>query len=276
MRKKIMKLKLTLFFLICSAASVVASQIDTVRIVSISMNKSISNIVILPDTYSNQKEEFSVLYLLHGAGGDFTDWTKKVPGIKAHADKYNIIIVCPDGGHNSWYFDSPFDNQMNYETYISNELVHQIDKKYNTLADRKARAITGLSMGGHGAFYLAFKHQDVWGAAGSMSGGVDIRPFPGNWDLSKRLGEFAKFQDNWENNTVVNLVYLLKGENMKLIFDCGTNDFFYEVNKRLHQKLLERNIPHEYIERPGKHNWDYWANSIKYQLLFFNDFFDKN
>ncbi len=45
-------------------------------------------------------------------------------------------------------------------------------------------------MGGHGAFYLAFKHQDIWGAAGSMSGGVDIRPFPNKWDLAKRLGNY--------------------------------------------------------------------------------------
>ena len=45
-------------------------------------------------------------------------------------------------------------------------------------------------------------------------------------------------------------------------------------NKRLHEKLVERNIPHDYIERPGNHTWDYWANSIKYQLLFFSDYFD--
>ena len=69
------------------------------------------------------------------------------------------------------------------------------------------------------------------------------------------------------------MVYKLKGDHLKLIFDCGTGDFFFDANKRLHQKLLERNIPHDYIERPGAHNWDYWANAIKSQLLFFNDFF---
>ena len=66
---------------------------------------------------------------------------------------------------------------MKYETYISKELISTIDKQYNTLAKNTSRAITGLSMGGHGAFYLAFRHPDIWGAAGSMSGGVDIRPF---------------------------------------------------------------------------------------------------
>jgi len=187
---------------------------------------------------------------------------------------YNILIVCPDGGSTSWYLDSPIDKEMKYETYISIELVDAIDKKYKTIPEKTARAITGLSMGGHGAFYLSFKHQDIWGAAGSMSGGLDIRPFPNGWDLPKRLGSYSDHQEYWEENTVINLVNRIKANDLKLIFDCGINDFFYEVNEKLHQKLTERNIPHDYIIRPGDHNWNYWANAIKYQLLFFSDYFD--
>ena len=270
-----MRIKLiVLFLLISNTLFVFASTIDTVVVASNSMQKSISNIVIVPDTYSTQKDSYSVLYLLHGAGGNYTDWQLKVPKIKEYADKYNIIIVCPDGETTSWYFDSPIDKKMKYETYISKELINAIDEKYNTSAKKTNRAITGLSMGGHGAFYLAFKHPDVWGAAGSMSGGVDIRPFPNNWEIHKRLGEYSKHKENWEKNTVINMVYMLDGENLKLIFDCGVDDFFYNANKRLHKKLVERNIPHDYIERPGGHDWNYWSNSIKYQLIFFNDYFN--
>ncbi|MFD2832654.1 hypothetical protein [Christiangramia antarctica] len=106
-----------------------------------------------------------------------------------------------------------------------------------------------------------------------MSGGVDIRPFPTRWDLSKRLGEYAAHPENWEKNTVINLVHLLDGKQLKILFDCGVDDFFYDANVRLHKKLLQRNIPHDYIERPGGHTNAYWNNSIKYQMLFFNDFF---
>ncbi len=268
-----MRLNLILLFLISNSLFVFASSVDTVMVVSNSMNKSIPNIVIVPDNYSTQKEGFSVLYLLHGAGDDYTAWLSKVSSIKEYADKYNIIIVCPDGGTTSWYFDSPIDKEMKYETYISKELISAIDTKYNTLTKKTNRAITGLSMGGHGAFYLAFKHPDIWGAAGSMSGGLDIRPFPNNWDIHKRLGDYSKHKENWEENTVINMVYRLDGKNLKLIFDCGVDDFFYAANKRLHEKLVERNIPHDYIERPGSHNWNYWSNSIKYQLLFFSDYF---
>ena len=268
-----MRLKLILLFLICNSVFVFASSVDTVMVVSKSMNKTIPNIVIIPDNYSTQNDSYSVLYLLHGAGGDYISWVSKVPSLKKYADIYNILIVCPDGGFTSWYFDSPIDKQFNYETYLSKELIDAIDKKYKTSPKKSDRAITGLSMGGHGAFYLAFKHQDIWGAAGSMSGGVDIRPFPNNWDLAKRLGNYSEHQEFWEKNTVINMVYKLNGDSLRLIFDCGINDFFYDANKRLHEKLVERNIPHDYIERPGSHNWDYWSNSIKYQLLFFNDYF---
>ncbi|MCK0145171.1 esterase family protein [Arenibacter sp. F26102] len=264
---------LTVLVVLFTVFGAFASQVDTLHVNSKSMNKSIANLVFLPDSYVLKKERLAVLYLLHGAGGNHKDWATKVSAIKDYADTYNIIIVCPDGGKTSWYFDSPIDEEMKYETYISRELISAIDTKYSTLAKRESRAITGLSMGGHGAFYLAFRHQDVWGAAGSMSGGLDIRPFPENWDLSKRLGDYAVNRGNWEDNTVINMVNLLKGDNLKLIFDCGINDFFYDGNKRMHQKLMERNIPHDYIERPGSHNWDYWANAIQYQLLYFDAFF---
>jgi S-formylglutathione hydrolase FrmB len=271
-----MKIKFLLLFLIGNTIAATAARIDTLKIMSPSMKKTIPNLVIIPDGYSASAKKFPVLYLLHGATDDFTGWATKVPSIKAYADQYNLIIVCPDGGYTSWYFDSPIDKQMQYETYIYKELVGTIDQKYNTLAQKSGRAITGLSMGGHGAFYLAFKHQDIWGAAGSMSGGVDIRPFPNNWDIAKRLGSYSLNPDLWEKNTVINMLYLLNGRDLKLTFDCGVNDFFYDANKRLHLAMLEKNIPHDYTERPGEHNWSYWTNAIKYQLVFFDNYFKSN
>jgi S-formylglutathione hydrolase FrmB len=128
-------------------------------------------------------------------------------------------------------------------------------------------------MGGHGALYLAFRHQEVFGAAGSMSGGVDIRPFPNNWDMALRLGKYSDHPENWEKNTVINMLNLLQPNSLALLIDCGTEDFFFKVNENLHQQLLYRNIPHDYITRPGAHNWNYWTNSIQYQLLFMNNYF---
>ncbi|MDW5290782.1 alpha/beta hydrolase family protein [Formosa sp. PL04] len=253
-----------------------ASQVDTLLVYSKAMNKEIKNVVITPDNYSKKGGAYNVLYLLHGAGGDYKAWLGKAPAIKKYADEYNVIIVCPDGDKTSWYYDSPIDSTMQYETYITKELVSKIDDTYNTTATKSSRAISGYSMGGHGALYLAFKHQDLFGAAASMSGGVDIRPFPLRWDIAERLGPYAENPEIWDQNTVINLVYLLDGKQLEILFDCGVDDFFYNANQRLHSKLLERNIPHDYIERPGGHTNKYWSNSIKYQMLFFNEFFKKS
>ncbi|MFV0591830.1 MAG: alpha/beta hydrolase [Draconibacterium sp.] len=259
----------------CSVLSVKAADVTQTTTFSQSMNKDIGVVVITPENYTTD-ENYPVLYLLHGYSGNQNDWITKVPEIKDYADQYRFIIVCPDGGFSSWYFDSPVDKNWMYETYVSDELIKWVDKNYSTKAAPAGRAITGLSMGGHGALYLAFRHQDVFGAAGSMSGGIDIRPFPNNWELSKRLGNYAENKENWEENSVINLVYKLSPNSLQITFDCGTSDFFYNVNCRLHEKLMERNIPHDFTVRPGGHTWEYWTNSIAFQAVFFHHFFDQS
>eukprot|EP01133_Synstelium_polycarpum_P017630 gene17630-21026_t len=263
---------LALLCLLCCNTSLWAAKVDTVNTYSPSMKKQIKAVVVLPDTY-NQQENFPVVYLLHGYGGNYSNFINKIPAIREAADQYHMILVCADGNVSSWYLDSPQDSSWKYETYISKELVEWIDGHYKTKKDRSARAITGLSMGGHGALSMAIKHQQVFGAAGSMSGGVDFRPFPENWDLSKRLGPYASYPERWKENCVIEMVHLLSKDKLALIFDCGKDDFFYPVNKALHEKLTYYNIPHDFISRPGNHNWAYWSNSIAYQLLYFSKFF---
>lgn len=257
-----------------SVASSFAAKVDTLRAFSTSMNKEIPVVVITPDSYNNQKQ-LPVVYLLHGYSGNYSNWSKTSDDAKMMADQYNFIIVCPDGDFGSWYFDSPMDSTSRYETFVAKELVEWTDKNYKTIAKRESRAITGLSMGGHGALYLAFRHQDVYGACGSMSGGVDIRPFPLQWEIKKHLGEQSKHPENWNKHTVIEMLYLLTPGALEITIDCGTEDFFYEVNVRLHEELTYRNIAHTFISRPGKHNWDFWKMSVKYHSLFFADYFNK-
>jgi len=240
----------TCFIIFLVSLSLKAATVDTVATYSPTMKKNIKAVVIKPDGYAI-KQALPVVYLLHGHGGNYTDWLTKVPAIKEQADFYDIIIVCPDGNFSSWYFNSPVDSIWQYETYVAVELVDWMDKHYKTIRNSSGRGITGLSMGGHGALYLAFKHQNVFGTAGSMSGGVDLRPFPLNWDIAKRLGTYAEYPARWEANSVINLTHLLTAKSPALIIDCGTNDFFYRVNLILHEKLLLNNIPHDFISRPG-------------------------
>ncbi len=249
--------------------------VHEVQIPSAAMNKSYGAFVLLPTAYQKDTaRHFPVVYLLHGYSGAYGDWYKKMPSLLEYADQHEIIIVTPDGNYSSWYLDSPLDQDWQFETYVGVEIPKWVDANYRTVAKREGRAITGLSMGGHGGLYLAFNHQDIFGAAGSMSGGVDIRPFSGKWDLAKRIGSQAEYMENWEEYSVVNRLDLLKPETTPaLIIDCGVDDFFYQVNLDLHQKLLERKIAHDFISRPGEHTWPYWENAVVYQLLFFDRYF---
>ncbi|MNK33016.1 Endo-1,4-beta-xylanase Z precursor [compost metagenome] len=269
MKKTIYSILLLLFVFTAKAAKV-----DTLQVFSSSMQKNIKTCVIVPENYKKSKKAFPVVYLLHGYSGNYRSWAKDFKELGKQVDQYGFIVVGVDGNYSSWYFDSPIDPSFKYETYVVKELVPFIDKQYRTIADRKARAISGLSMGGHGALYLSFRHQDVFGAAGSMSGGVDFRPFPENWDIKKRLGSITEFPENWNQNTVTNMLDLVKDNKLKLIIDCGVDDFFMKVNRELHTKMLDLKINHDYIERPGEHNLKYWENSLKYQLLFFYNYFN--
>lgn len=251
-----------------------AAKVDTLEVFSASMQKNIKTCVITPECYKKSNKKFPVVYLLHGYSGNYSTWVKSFKEVAQQVDKYDFIVVGVDGNYSSWYFDSPIDPTFQYETYIIDELVPFIDKKYKTIAGLEGRAISGLSMGGHGALYLSFKHQEVFGAAGSMSGGVDFRPFSEKWDIKKRLGSITEFPENWDKNTVVNMLELVKDNHLKLIVDCGVDDFFIDVNRELHQKMLALKINHDYVERPGKHNIEYWENSLKFQLLFFHNFFN--
>lgn len=270
MKNKIIK---TLFVLaaLITTLTTYASRIDTIMIKSEKMSRSVEVVVIVPEKAINN-HPCPTLYLLHGYKGNAHTWLGIKPELPQMADNDGIIIVCPDG-ENSWYWDSPINPNSQFETFISKELVEYIDKNYKTINNRNARAITGLSMGGHGGLWISIRHKDIFGAGGSTSGGVDIRPFPNNWKMKEQLGEISSNQEIWNSHTVINQLDKISNGDLSIIFDCGTGDFFFNVNNNLHAELLKRGISHDYIARPGVHNNQYWNNSIEYQWHYFCKFF---
>lgn len=109
---------------------------------------------------------------------------------------------------------------------------------------------------------------------------MDINPV--RWDVPRefvkeRLKTFAELlgppddpENPYRDHTAVGLTEQMKENDVKLIFDCGVDDFLIETNRSLHQKLLANGTPHEYTERPGSHTWEYWGNALSYHLLFFH------
>ena len=243
--------------------------VDTIEVMSAKMGRVIKNTIVLPAQYTQRKNPtkfYPVVYLLHGAWGSYRDWPKKAD-LRSLASQYGVIIVCPDG-QDSWYFDSPIDPQFQFETYITQELRQYVESHYRTINERKYRAITGLSMGGHGALWLAWRHPEIYGSCGSMEGGVDIYNFPNKWKINARLGEYETNKEVWREHSVMNLVPTLSpGQN--IVIDAGKDDIFIHENNALHEALDKQGIPHDYTIRPGNHSWTFWVNAIDYQLLFF-------
>ena len=276
--------------LFMAAPAAFAARVDTLAIASAVMHKTYRAAVVLPASYArNKKANYPVLYLLHGAYGHFADWLKSPPDkrlVHNLADQYNIIIVLPEGETFSFYLDSPVSPESQFETYLTREVLPKIDQTYRTVRDRKGRVIAGLSMGGHGALFLSARHPDLYCAAGSMSGALDLSSFNRKLspaDAAQRakiwapiLGSETDNPERFAANSVLSLVDQLQLNKLPLIIDCGVDDGLIDINREVHRRLLYNHTPHDYTERPGAHTWQYWQNALPYQMLFFQQVLKTN
>jgi S-formylglutathione hydrolase FrmB len=281
---------LVLALLLAAATTVSAAKVDTLAIPSAAMKKTYRAAVVLPASYAkNKKARYPVLYLLHGAYGHFSNWLNKTPDkqlLHRLADQYNLIIVNPEGETFSFYLDSPVSPDSQFETYLTKEVLPAIDQAYRTMPERRGRVIAGLSMGGHGALYLAARHPDLYCAAGSMSGALDLsganrRLTPAEATQRAQLwapilGSEADNPERFAANSVVNLVDQIRRAGLSLIIDCGVDDGLVEINREVHRRLLYNHTPHDYTERPGAHTWEYWQSALPYQVLFFQQVLKTN
>jgi S-formylglutathione hydrolase FrmB len=221
-----------------------------------------------------------VLYLLHGLSGHYTDWLTRT-NIADYASQYRIIVVMPEG-NNSWYVDGapvrtasgserPGDK---YESYLLQEVLPDVDKRYRTIQSRYGRAVAGLSMGGYGAIKFGVKHPSTFAFAGSMSGALaaaswtedEMKSVKAVYDsLPPVFG--AAGSDVRKANDIFQIAQGLPASRVAALpyfyLDSGTEDFFFEVNHRFAELLREKKIPHEYRELPGDHSWQYWDRQVK-------------
>jgi len=278
-----------LWLLLAPLVAFSQAKVDTISVYSPSMKKNLKAAVTFPSSYSKGDQRLPVLYLLHGGSGAFNDWHQKVTEkglVNKMAEQYNLIIVTPGVGPASYYYDSPIMDSVNYETYITAELIPHIDKTYRTLAKKESRAISGLSMGGHGAITLSAKHPELFVTAGSMSGvmNIDTRMWkvPEDFRNTRLEGQKAMLgainydAPTFNPYTAVGLVDKIKENKLALIIDCGVDDFLIETNRQMHLLLIANGVAHEYIERPGAHTWQYWTEALPVHLFFMNKYLQRD
>ncbi len=243
------------------------------KLVSKSMNREMPYQVILPANYETAKDKrFAVVYLLHGLFGHFNNWSEKT-NLSEYAKNYEYILVMPEG-NNGWYVDSVTVPNDRYETYIADELIGEVDKKFRTIADKQHRAIGGLSMGGYGALKFGIKYPDKFILAGSFSGAVSIAGFKTKEELPAlvRNSVIATFGDADSETKKSNDIFKIIAEMPKekvaalpfLYLDCGTEDELglLAANKQFADVLTKQKVPHEFRQLPGKHNWKFWDSQV--------------
>ena len=135
--------------------------------------------VYTPPTYGKDKKKYPVLYLQHGWGEDETAWSNQghanliMDNLIAEGKIEPFIIVMTYGMTNDVRFGHI--NQFTakeFETVLVDELIPYIDSNFRTLADKKHRAMAGLSMGGFETRLITLRRPEVFNYYGLLSGGV--------------------------------------------------------------------------------------------------------
>ena len=252
---------------------------ETIEFKSELIGKVLPHDALLPPGYFKSNRRYPVLFLLHGLFGRHDDWITRT-NLAEYAAQYELIIVTPEG-HDNWYVDSATVPQDKYESYLVRELIPDVDERYRTIKDRRARGIAGLSMGGYGALKFGFKHRGLFAFAGSLSGALDpasrTEEHPGfAWDIL-RPSLVAVFGPPNSPARVANDLHQIARSTSDisslpyLYFDCGLEDGFLPTNREFAEILVAKKIPHQYRQLPGGHNWEYWDRQVREVLRLYAD-----
>ena len=235
-----------------------------VRFHSTALNRDVPYRVVLPADVSANKK-FPVVYLLHGGGGSFRDWSNYSEA--ARFAERGLILVMPEG-HSSYFTNAAERPQDRYEDYIENDLIADVEDKFPAATGRANRAIVGVSMGGFGAVKLALRHPELFAFAGGLSGALDVpsRPFSikrlEQWHRHRAI--FGKWdgQTQKENDPFVLAQSADPASTPYLFLTCGEQEGLLGVNRKFAGLLEQRHFRYEFNAAPGDHNWTQWNERL--------------
>ena len=224
--------------------------------------------VLVPADYDTSPRRYPVLYLLHGLGGDYKDWTTR-SNIAEYSRTLPLIIVMPDGG-NSWYTNAASTPADRFEDYILTDLQADVVRKYRTINSRYGRTIAGLSMGGYGALKMALKRPGAFAVAASFSGafsatrhGELVKIIPSQDAPLRRIFGNDEAVVRRENDLYLLAAAAKPGTAPYIYIDCGVADPFVGSNRDVVAALHPTSVAYEYHEVAGGHSWDYWDRQIR-------------
>jgi enterochelin esterase-like enzyme len=222
--------------------------------------------VYLPPDYPYAPQRtYPVAYMLHGNGGNYTEWSdsflpEQIDRLIVANEIQPMIVVMPDDGESTYFAN--WDNGPRWGDYIAEDVVSTVDQRYRTMRRPEARAVGGLSMGGLGALNLAMQRPDVFGVVGGHSPSVRLEPDSSLW--------FLTGENFWEHNPV----WLAKNrtglESVKFWLDVGTDDIWLPNIEAVHQALVGEGLHVEWHQYPGPHEAEYWIAHVPDYLRFYS------
>lgn len=245
--------------------------------------------VALPAGYdANGTATYPVVYLLHGYSENENTWIDQTDAEdRAAAD--GVLVVTPGGDPDGWYTDWR-DGHRAWETFHFGTLIPYIDANYKTWGTRAGRAIAGLSMGGFGSMSYAARHPDLFVAAASFSGAVDItdKSPVAELAISRLYGPkdesdpYAIFGDPstddvwWHAPNPTDLAENLRGMSLYIASGSGVPELddrpdptgsggeaaVNDMARNLDAALTREGIPHGVNYRNGLHIWKYWQRDL--------------
>ncbi len=288
--------KLLTFVLVCVLSAGYAQQStlkESLIIKSAILGKDVRYSIYLPAGYEQSNRSYPILYLLHGYTDDETGWTQfgETQQITDKAidagDATPMVIAMPDGGV-AWYMNS-HDGKTRYEDFFITEFMPFIEKTYRVRAQKRFRAVAGLSMGGLGTLLFAGKHPELFAAAAPLSAAVwtddevvSNSTDQARWDATfgdlygKGLVGKSRLTAHYYQNAPIKIMETANADELKKVrfyIDCGDDDFLIKGNMALHAAMIDKKIPHEFRVREGGHTWAYWRTALPEVLKFVSSSF---
>ena len=237
------------------------------RLLSPIIGESFAYRVYLPPDYLRApKRLYPVLYMLHGNGGNYTEWSdsylpEQVDRMIVAGEIQPMIVVMPDDGESTYWAN--WDSGPRWADYVTDDVVSAIDQRYRTQANPAGRAIGGLSMGGLGALNLALQHADVFGVVGAHSPSVRLEPDPALW--------FLQGQTFWDNDPVWLAQNRSGLDTLSIWLDAGTEDIWLPNIEAVHTALVGEGVHVDWHVFPGPHEAVYWIDHVPDYLRFYSE-----
>lgn len=237
--------------------------VNTLLMKSQALQRAVSYIAITPDPADAGPGPYPVLVQLHGYWDDYHAWLYK-SNLMMYAERLPLIIVLPNGENGYWV---NWDPRRRYEDFITQDLWEHVNTNFPVRAGRWA--IGGLSMGGYGALRIGLKHPDKYCSIFAHSSVIPGPPDFKEWATSNEWwgSQFQQLNTDGDLDCYHWAERLDRATMPRLSFDCGTEDFLLDHNRRFHDFLANQlHLPHSYAEHPGGHTWDYWDEHVQTAL----------